>query len=213
MSNECKELHKIFNRLKRFSFPFDKNAIPLNGIYVLFQKNEKAHDGDRIVRVGTHTGLNQLPSRLVQHFELKNKDRSIFRKNIGRALLNKRKDSFLKEFEIDLTTKESKLRNLERVDKGKLKAIEDEISRFIQDNFSFVVFRVDDKKKRLLLESRLISTISLCKECAASDSWLGNYSPIQKIRECGLWNVQGLYKETVSEQDLSEINDKLYKEF
>jgi hypothetical protein len=83
MTNFCEELHKIFNTLKRFSFPFDDTNIPLNGIYILFQKEEMAHGADRIVRIGTHTGKNQLHSRLKQHFINENKDRSIFRKNIG----------------------------------------------------------------------------------------------------------------------------------
>ena len=97
MSKQCKTLHKLFNSMKRFSFPFDEEAIPKNGIYILFEKGERAHEADRIVRIGTHTGSNQLRSRLKQHFLNENKDRSIFRKNIGRAILNKNKDSFLEK--------------------------------------------------------------------------------------------------------------------
>jgi hypothetical protein len=64
----------------------------VNGIYVLFERGEECHDGGRIVRVGTHTGDGQLRSRMLQHFVNENKDRSIFRKNIGRALLNRDRD-------------------------------------------------------------------------------------------------------------------------
>ena len=85
---ECEEIHNLFNNTKRLKFPFNEEEIPLNGIYILFEKNEFAHNLDRIVRVGTHTGDNQLRARLNQHFVKENKDRSIFRKNIGRALLN-----------------------------------------------------------------------------------------------------------------------------
>jgi len=88
MSYECSSVHKLTNELEKHSFPFDESTIPMNGVYVLFQKGEKGHQLDRIVRIGTHTGDNQLRSRLKQHFLFKNKDRSIFRKNIGRALLN-----------------------------------------------------------------------------------------------------------------------------
>ena len=80
MSKNCEKLHKLFCDMDRLKFPFDKNKIPLNGIYVLFQKGEKGHGADRIVRIGTHTGSNQLVSRLFQHFLNENKDRSIFRK-------------------------------------------------------------------------------------------------------------------------------------
>jgi len=78
-------------------FPFCEDQIPLNGIYILFEKGELAHNTDRIVRIGTHTGINQLRSRLKQHFIVENKDRSIFRKNIGRALLNKNHDDFINQ--------------------------------------------------------------------------------------------------------------------
>ena len=37
-----------------------------------------------------------------------NKDRSIFRKNIGRAILNKNQDPFLGQWELDLTTRKAK---------------------------------------------------------------------------------------------------------
>ena len=45
---------------------------------------------------------------MTQHFLNENKDRSIFRKNIGRAILNKENDSFLEKWEIDLTPKEAR---------------------------------------------------------------------------------------------------------
>jgi hypothetical protein len=84
-------LHKLFNDQRRFYFPFNqqKKEIPQNGIYIIFENGEKFGDLDRIVRVGTHTGDGQLRSRLNQHFVKENKNRSIFRKNIGRCMLNK----------------------------------------------------------------------------------------------------------------------------
>lgn len=90
MRNLALELHQIFNKQKRYYFPFDDfiNEIPKNGIYIIFEKGERYKNLDRIVRVGTHTGNNQLRSRLKQHFIKENKNRSIFRKNIGRCFLN-----------------------------------------------------------------------------------------------------------------------------
>jgi len=79
MSKVCAELHYIFNSKKRFYFPFNELEIPLNGIYILFEKGEYAHGKDRIVRMGSHTGQDKLCSRLNQHFINENKDRSIFR--------------------------------------------------------------------------------------------------------------------------------------
>ena len=194
MSTECKTIHKLIRKLKKHKFPFEKSTIPSNGIYILFQKKEKGHQGERIVRVGTHTGDNQLQSRLKQHFLNQNKDRSIFRKNIGRALLSKNNDSFLQHWEIDLTSRKAKEKYLPLIDLNYQKTIENQVSDFIQTNFYFCVFEVPNKKQRLYLESRLISTISWCQKCKPSRVWLGNASPKNKIVESGLWLVNELYK-------------------
>ena len=205
MSEKCNELHQMFNNMEKLTFPFIDSDIPLNGIYILFEKGELAHGTHRIVRVGTHTGDNQLVSRLKQHFIKENKDRSIFRKNIGRCILNKENDPFLDKWELDLTTREAKEKYSNLIDFDKQKEIEKKVSKYIQENFSFIVFPVVDKAKRLRLESRIISTVSLCKECTPSNNWLGLFSPKRKIRESGLWLVNELYKQPLSDEDMMKI--------
>ena len=69
-------------------------------------------------------------------------------------------------------------------------------------SFSFVVLALEREADRLHLESRLISTVSLCQDCGDSASWLGNTSPLAKIRESGLWQIQELYKERFSPVEL-----------
>lgn len=209
MSEQCRILHHYFNQLEKFSFPFESQDIPQNGIYILFEKGEHAHGTDRIVRVGTHTGENQLRSRLRQHFLKENKDRSIFRKNIGRAILTKRDEPFLEQWELDLTTRKAKEKHRSSIDIDKKKEIEKEVTQHIQNNFSFVVFQVEGKKRRLEIEQKLISTISLCNECGPSEDWFGCYSPEKKIRESGLWLVNGLYKEPMSEMDMEWLTELL----
>ena len=201
----CEEIHRLFNNAKKISFPFNEKDIPLNGIYILFEKGEFGHEGDRIVRVGTHTGENQLRSRLKQHFINENKDRSIFRKNIGRALLSKQKDPYLKIWELDLTTREAKDKFKDLINVEKQSQIEKQVTKYIQDNFSFIVLEIKDKEKRLGLESKIISTISLCKDCKPSEVWLGLESPKQKIKDGGLWLVNELYKEGLSKEELEEL--------
>ena len=203
MTSLCGEMHQLCNRLERFSFPFDDKKIPLNGIYILFEVGEKGHEQDRIVRIGTHTGGKQLRSRLKQHFLNENKDRSIFRKNIGRALLNKSNEPFLKYWELDLTTRKAKDKYKSVIDFDKQKVIENQVSSYIQNNLSFVVFRIDDKNERLAIESKIISTVSLCKLCRPSFEWLGLSSPKDKIRESGFWLVNELYKTPLDENDLN----------
>ena len=198
MSSNCAAIHEIVKKLKRYHFPFEESEIPLNGIYLLYEKDEIGHHQDRIVRVGTHTGDNQLRSRLKQHFLKENKDRSIFRKNIGRALLNKHSDPFIKFWEIDLTPLETKEKYNSSINFNYMKRIESQVSHIIQENFSFVVFEVSNKEERLELESKLISTISWCEKCKPSKDWLGNYSTKEKIVKSGLWLVNELYKEPLN---------------
>lgn len=209
MSECCNELHHLFNKLPVHQFPFDSSQIPLNGIYVLLEEGESAHGASRIVRIGTHTGNAQLRSRLRQHFVTENKDRSIFRKNIGRALLNKAHDPFLVQWQIDLTTRVARAEYTCAIDFEKLKHVEKEVTAYIQKAFKFIVFPVDEKNSRLELESKLISTVSLCNECSASDKWLGQSSPVEKIRQSGLWLVNELYKTPFSPYEIDELRSLL----
>jgi hypothetical protein len=205
MADLCNALHRWANQLPAFTFPFNNKDIPLNGIYLLFEHGETGHGARRIVRVGTHTGKDQLRSRLWQHFENENKDRSIFRKNIGRALLAKDNDPFLAQWELDLTTKDAKEKHSASIDFKKQETTEQHVSKRLQNSFSFVVVQVDDPAQRKLFESRIISTLSHCAACEPSSNWLGLHSPKQKIRESGLWLEQELYKEPLSAAEFDAL--------
>ncbi|MFO7697150.1 MAG: hypothetical protein R6X16_08335 [Anaerolineae bacterium] len=207
MSRVCGRLHAMCWSLPRFGFPFDATNLPRNGIYVLFEDGETGHGGKRIVRVGTHTGANQLPSRLHQHFLKENKDRSIFRKNVGRALLARDGDPFLRQWEIDLTTSAAKAEYAAQMDREKLSQTEQRVTEYMRRAFSFAVFASDDKTERLRWESLLVSTVSLCDECGPSDQWLGQHSPKARIRESGLWLVNELYKRPLSEAELGALEE------
>lgn len=78
---------------------------PANGEYVIFQPDEIGHSGDRIVRIGSHTGEGNLPARLREHMT-ENKDRSILRKHIGRAILRQTGDPYPAIWNLDYTPKE-----------------------------------------------------------------------------------------------------------
>ena len=113
----CEWLHRSLDARPLFSCPFDLKALPLNGIYFFYEKGEGCnHEGTRprIVRVGTHRDGN-FQSRIAEHFLLDERkmsftqdqpaphERSIFRKNIGRALLNRAGDPYLSVWEMDFT--------------------------------------------------------------------------------------------------------------
>jgi hypothetical protein len=201
----CRSLHEWVRTLAIHRFPFDAELIPKNGIYFLFEKGERGHGGARIVRVGTHTGEDQLASRLRQHFITPNKDRSIFRKNIGRAFLARDGDSFLADWEIDLTPAAARAKHGQRINVKKLASVEKRVSDYLQKDMSFAVVSIDTKEERLRLESRIISTISLCDVCQPGTHWLGNSSPKSKIRESGLWIVNELYKKPLTDKDFIDL--------
>ena len=118
MTNFTLKLHKLFNAQQRYSFPVAHSIIdiPENGIYIIFEQGERLESFDGIVRVGTHTGKNKLRSRLNQHFVKENKNRSIFRKNIGRCILNQSNSPYLALWELDITSREERKRNLHLID-------------------------------------------------------------------------------------------------
>lgn len=211
MSEICNQLHILLRKGRRFDFSMGYDLIPLNGIYIMFEQGELAHGTDRIVRVGTHTGNDQLKSRIYQHFENENKNRSIFRKDIGRCLLNKEKNPYLSTWELDPTSREKKLRYAHLIDKEFEALLEKEISEYIQEKLTFCILQVPEKEKRLYFEARLIGTVSNCKECHPSEDWLGLYSSKKKIRDGGLWQVMELYSSNLSEDELGFIASSLIK--
>ena len=209
--NITKELHQLFNQQRRFTFPFKQSAkeIPKNGIYIIFEKGEKFGNLDRIVRVGTHTGNNQLRSRLDQHFVKENKNRSIFRKNIGRCLLNKKNHPYLNFWELDITSKADKEKNFKLLDPDFESKIEKQISEYIQSDFSFCTFAIDSKENRLFWESKIVSTLAKATGIKPSSNWLGNYSPKDKIKISGLWQVNELYNDSLTELEFDKLKNLL----
>ena len=204
------KLHTLFNAQERITFPFEgkKNTIPANGIYIMFEKGETYRGLDRIVRVGTHTGDNQLYSRLNQHFVKENKNRSIFRKNIGRAFLHKEQHPYAQKWEYDTTSREGKEKYSKLLDIDFEKALEKRISNYIHQNLSFVVFEVKTKEERLFWESRIIATLSKAAKdgfLKPSENWLGNFSPDLKVRQSGLWQSQHLNEAPLTPQEFEEL--------
>ncbi len=87
---------------------------------------------------------------------------------------------------------------------------EKQVSKLIQNNFSFAVLPVKDKKTRLEIESKVISTVSLCDECKPSPKWFGLFSPKNKIRESGLWLINELYKTPIDKKTFKKL-EKIIK--
>ena len=148
-------------------------------MYIIFERGEKYGGYDRITRVGK--AEKSLLSRLKQHFEKEDKDHSIFRKHVGRALLNKKGlplDNWNKKGVTDSDT-------------------EKKVSEYLKENATFCVIPLEDKNEIRILEKTLIGILAAFNlsylvangKAIQSGDWLGNHSVNQKIKDVGLWNV------------------------
>ncbi|MDZ7788915.1 MAG: hypothetical protein U5L08_00180 [Xanthomonadales bacterium] len=192
-AGSCQAIHDWANAVPRHELPMSPEKVPRNGLYIVFERGERAHGGDRIVRIGTHTGNGNLPGRLREHFIAENKDRSIFRKNIGRALLGRDGNHrLLEQWNLDLTSRAARERFGDDVDRKALREVEARVSDYIRERFSFAVIEEPNRARRLQLEKELIGTVAQCPECGPSESWPGRHSPVERIRESGLWLTQHL---------------------
>ena len=223
----CKWLHEQLGHLPVAEYPLNLDQLPRNGIYFFYEKGEVwGHGGNkpRIVRIGTHKSDN-FRSRIKEHFLLDDrkmsfdsmksapKDRSIFRKNIGRALL-KKNSSYLKMWNRDFMPRSNRekygrLRNV-----AYEKKTEQQITKILRSNFAFRFIVVENETKRIGskgLESRLIGTVARCSLCRPSDNWLGLSSPKEKIRKSGLWQVQHLGSSPITDSEKDTIRDATYK--
>ena len=220
-TDRCRDLHEALECLPMITHPFDYDDMPNAGVYFFYEKGEVCKFGGekpRIVRAGTHNKDN-FRSRMRDHYIPDSKmnfdvrkspphDRSIFRKNLGRAILNKERSPYLKVWDIDFTTKKNRetMWHLRNVNEDK--RVEAEVSRLLQEKFSFRFVMMGNERERkgsAGIESRIIGTLSRCPCCCSSDSWLGRHSPIDKIRESGLWLVQHLESEGLTDLDMERL--------
>ena len=220
MSAKCGQLHALLNGLKRHSYPFNENGIPPNGIYIQFERGEVGHGGDRIVRIGTHTGAKSfLKDRLNEHWFAKNEQsgeykgqyRSIFRDKIGDAIINKSRQEgsgFWTKEDLILWAdpwrggprKWEKFQMIERIEQYRKTC--KLISDYVYENISFALIEMETLEQRKYFEKRLISTVSNCTECRPSKDWLGNFSTKLKVCQSGLWQEEQLWKDDLTDADM-----------
>lgn len=228
MSEKCEWLHRELEKLPLVMYPFQSDSLPRSGIYFFYEEGETwGHGGQspRVVRIGTHRGKN-FRSRISEHFLFKENrmdfdeskpkpsDRSIFRKNIGRTLLNQEEDPYLEVWEIGFMNRKNKDRFGHLRDIGKEKELEGRITRILRERFSFRFIIIESEADRMGaagLEGRLIGTVSGCAMCAPSPNWPGRHSPKAQIRDSGLWLVQHLKDAPIDEQDKQAIRDAVQK--
>lgn len=198
-------IHNMARKMPRYSWDKIDDIGFKNGIYLIFESGESAYGMDRIVRVGTHRAEGRLKARLKDHYLRKNKDGSIFRKNIGLALLNKDQDEYLDIWRLNTSNSKIKEENKDRLNPGYEKEIEERVSQYLKENTGFTCIEVKDKEERLRIEEGLIAILNKNQRYKASDKWLGNYHPDTEIRESYLWNKQGLGGRTLSPEEVKTL--------
>lgn len=224
--DKCKWLHEQLENLPFIKHPFELTELPKRGIYFFYEVGETwghGEDKPRIARVGTHKS-NNFRSRIKEHFLLNEKkmnfndmkpaphDRSIFRKNIGRTILNREEDQYLEIWNKDLMSHANRLKYRSFRNIPKEKKVENEVTSILRANFSFKFIIIEDQSDRIGtkgLESSLIGTVARCELCKPSEDWFGNHSPVQKLRESGLWQVQHLSDEGIDDNDIDTISNAI----
>lgn len=235
----CLKIHKFFSKLPKYKMSDIKTAQQNNrdiigGVYVMFEEGEYYHGYPRITRVGTHQADNKsapdLPSkkqsvwkRMMQHYGhakdlLGRKDGSIFRKNVGIAMLKKSNDPYIEAWLFDRTSRESREKydsDKSKVpyDKKKQDEIEMKVSDYIRNKISFVVIPINNRKKRHDFEYGLISAICQASDFRPSEEWLGNFNDKEKIKKSHMWVSDGIKDNPLTEDQFEDIMQccKLFK--
>lgn len=200
-NNICDRLHELFCSMPRYTWNQISQVPFINGIYMVFEKGKQYHEMDRIVRVRTHKKSDHLKTRLRNHFINESHDGSIFRKNVGKAILNSQCDPYLTNWTINTSKPENRV----YLYKEKNVDTEQKVSKFLRENCTFTIFQVMDKDERLRLEEAIIATLNAESEFKPSPNWLGRYSPEYEIHKSGLWLKQGLNKQSLTEEEICKL--------
>jgi len=212
LNEKCSRLHHLLNEMEKHSFTaieISKLSIN-NGIYIIFEKGEKAHGCERIVRIGTHNKPYLLQQRLNQH---RQKRKGIFRRMIGCAALNKNNPN-------DSDIKRWYDKEFSSISKEKVSMIHESVTNYIENKMVFVVFEVKGTGKKekgtLFWEEKIIATIAGCNKCSSSKNWFGNYLPenlgnFSSGKKHGLWLSEGIGKEPLSDTEFEELEKIITK--
>ena len=68
---------------------------------------------------------------------------------------------------------------------------------------------VAEKENRLRLEEALISLLNKTDDFCPANDWLGNFSPVDKIRQSGLWLTQGISANPLLLEEFPVIKDSV----
>ncbi|WP_417308191.1 hypothetical protein [Devosia sp.] len=187
------------NGLITFADFANVSALPAQGLYVIFDPSEPSKYSDslsRIVRIGTHGvalgSKSILRTRLRAHFGQRdgsgNHRASIFRLHVGNALIAR--DGLADAYPhwgIGMSADPT----IKRAENDLEQLVSREIGRL---SFTFLEIRdpSSPKSQRAILEHSFINYLAAdgIPIEIPTKHWLGQHSPVEAIRNSGLWNIQ-----------------------
>src|SRR5699024_6842842 len=117
-------------------------------------------------------------------------------------------DPYIDIWNVSNTERKNRLANLPYRDFEKERLLEERITKEINDHFTFSLIEVNDKAYRLYLDMGIIESIAQ-GESKPSSNRPGSDSPVEKIRDYGLWQVQRLKREPITDNDLKYIKNHI----
>ena len=134
---------------------------------------------------------------------------SIFRKNIGRAMLNKeQKIELLKYWNIKMSKPENK-KYFNNELQLECRSLENKITNYLCANMEFVVFNLEKAEDRLRYEEAIIATLHKSKDFKASENWLGNYVPTNiknnHVVDSRMWISQGINAKELTDAEFQRL--------
>lgn len=185
-------IHDMIRKMPQYTWDTIGNLEFENGIYIIFEPKNSDGASNRIVRIGTHTGPDRLKGRIRGHYISNRKDGSVFRKDIGLAMLNKERDEYSDIWNLNTSNPQIKKENEDRLNPDFEKMLEERVSDYLREKTKFVCIEVNDLDERLRIEEGLIAILGGNKNFKPDDDWLGYYHPDSRIRKNFIWNKQGL---------------------
>lgn len=180
------------------TFPADceRNELPLNGIYVMLDRDPDTGELGRVVRIGTHepTNPNGLLSRVFSHMS-GSKNRSILRKHVGSSLL-KGKPKSLETWRVKTVPGDP--------------SVERKVTEYLLQHVAVAFLRVDKLDALADIEKYLISAVAVAtvtdsELIAARADWLGNNCDDPTVAEYGIWNDDHVKWHPRDESELKKL--------
>lgn len=83
--------------------------------------------------------------------------------------------------------------------------IENRITSYLKNKFSFTCIEVKNAADRIRLEEGIIATLNMDKDFCPSEKWSGRFSPEYEIRNSGLCLKQGVDATPLTNEEINRI--------